>query len=105
MTQLETEINNIAASTQYGGTQVLQGANTFTQTLAESQAGIDSVNVSAAIAGNYSLTMTSGATGAGVTILMTDATQLGSQTYHTAPAQPTARARARRSISPASASA
>ena len=83
VTQLETEINNIATGTQYGGTQVLQGTNVFTQTLAETQAGIDSFNVSAAAAGSYSLTMTQAGVGASVTITLTNgATNTMSQTVN-----------------------
>jgi flagellin len=61
--QLETEINNIASGTQYGGTQVLQGANTVAMTGAEVGAGIDSINVSGAAVGTYSLTAAWSTTG------------------------------------------
>jgi flagellin len=84
VTQLETEINNIATGTQYGGTQVLQGTNVFTQTLAETQSGIDSVNVSSAAAGTYTLTMTQASAGASVTMTMTNLANTMTQTINIA---------------------
>lgn len=74
---LQTEINNIASATQYGGVALLQGGNVYTQTLAVTQAGIDSVNVSGATAGTYSLTAASSA--GGVTLTLTNSTGTTSQ--------------------------
>lgn len=68
ISQFETEINNIATGTQYGGTQVLQGTNVYTQTVAEMQSGVDSVNVANATAGAYSLTIAGSAAGATLTL-------------------------------------
>ena len=70
VSQLETEINNIAVNTQYGGVQLLQGANTLTggETQAQQQAGIDSINVGAAPAGAYGLSMTLGTNGVTLTL-------------------------------------
>ena len=70
VTQLETEINNIATTTQYGGTRLLQGANTLTggETQAQQQAGIDNINVSSAPTGAYGLSMTLGTGGVTLTL-------------------------------------
>lgn len=75
--QLEVEINNIAAGTQYGGVAVLQGGNTMTMSLTESQAGIVSFNVAAANAGAYSIGSTASA--GGVTLTLTSADGTSSQ--------------------------
>jgi len=55
--QLETEINNIASATQYGGTPLLAGAATYTATAAETAAGIDNMNFGSAAGGFYTLTV------------------------------------------------
>jgi flagellin len=74
--QLEIEINNIAAGTQYGGVALLQGSNTYTHTAAETTAGIESMNVAAAAATTtgvvYTLTVADG--GATKTLSMTNGT-------------------------------
>jgi len=79
ISQFETEINNIASATQYGGTAVLQGGNAFTETQIMTNAGIDSLNVATAQAGSYSLTVSS-VGNAGVTLTMTNATGTSTQT-------------------------
>lgn len=84
VTNLETEINNIATATQYGGVQLLQGGNVYTQTLAVTQAGIDSINVSGATAGTYSLTAASSASG--VTLTLTNLAGTTSQSQFIAAA-------------------
>ncbi len=62
--QLETEINNIAASTQYGGVQLLQGGDTTTQSATMTLSGIVSTNVSSAVTtGAYSLTISAPSAG------------------------------------------
>ena len=85
--QLETEINNIAQGTQYGGVQVLQGVNVgATVTAGMNALGIDSVNFSTAPVGNYTLTMTGGAgPGGGVTVTMTDAALTLTQSIYVTP--------------------
>ena len=75
VSQLETEINNIAANTQYGGVQLLQGANTTTENQAEQLAGIDSINASAAPVGSYALSMTAGTGGVSITMSIGATTQ------------------------------
>jgi flagellin len=78
--KLFTEIDNIAANTQYGGTQLLQGSNTVTagagQTTANGIANIDATNAKAGgftltVGGNgtiETLTLTNGTTSQTVTI-------------------------------------
>jgi len=72
--QLETEINNIANGTQYGGVAVLAGGNTVAGFGAtETAAGISTINFNTAAAGNWTLTtVASATTGGGVTLTMTD---------------------------------
>jgi flagellin len=82
VSQLEVEINNIASGTQYGGVAVLQGGNSMTMTLAESQAGIESFNVAAANAGAYSIVTTASATG--VTLTLSNAAGTSSQAVYVA---------------------
>jgi len=77
--QLETEINNIAAGTQYGGVAVLAGGNTIGAGqfgAAETTAGIDSISFATAPAGNWTLTTTT-ANGFGVTMTMAGTTSTG----------------------------
>ena len=77
--QLETEINNIAAGTQYGGVAVLAGGNTIGAGqfgAAETTAGIDSISFATAPAGNWTLTTTT-ANGFGVTMTMSGTTSTG----------------------------
>ena len=68
VTQLFQEINNIATGTQYGGVAVLAGANNYTMTAPEYQAGIDSMNFTQGVAGIYTLTMTGGSGGVTMTL-------------------------------------
>jgi flagellin len=90
--QLETEINNIAAGTQYGGVAVLAGGNTIGAGqfgAAETTAGIDSISFATAAAGNWTLTTTpSATTGGGVTMTMSDAALTLSQTIYVAQPAP-----------------
>jgi flagellin len=81
ITQFETEINNIAQNTMYSGTQVLMGGNNYSETAAQTAAGIDHFSVANAAAGAYSLTVTSTG-GAGVTLVMTNSTGTNSQTLY-----------------------
>jgi len=84
--QLETEINNIAAGTQYGGVAVLAGGNTVAGFGAtETTAGINTVSFATAPAGNWTLTtVASATTGGGVTMTMSDAALTLSQTIYVA---------------------
>ena len=78
ISQFETEINNIAQNTMYSGTQVLMGGNNYTETAAQTAAGIDHFNVANAAAGAYSLVVVGGGAG-GVTLTMTNSTGSNSQ--------------------------
>ena len=84
VSQLETEINNIANGTQYGGVAVLAGGNTVAGFGAsETTAGIDSISFNTAPAGNWTLTTTASASG--VTLTMSNTALTLTQTVFIQP--------------------